>query len=36
MFPGLDLYYADPAQHVITAGHDLDYLDRGLSDMSEV
>ena len=29
-FPGLDLYHADPAQHIITAGfqvlHDLDDL----------
>ena len=32
-FPGLDLYYTDPAQHLITADCDLDYLDRDLSDV---
>ena len=29
MFPGLDMYFVDPAQHLITAGkdlHDLNYL----------
>ena len=26
MFAGLDLYYADLAQHLITAGLDLDDL----------
>ena len=26
MFPGLDLYCTDPAQHLITAGEDLDDL----------
>ena len=26
MFPGLDLYYTDPAQHIITAGYGLDDL----------
>ena len=34
MFPGLHLYYTDPAQYIITAGWDLDdidYLDRDLS-----
>ena len=34
MFPGLDTYYADPAQHLITAGQDLDDLDRDLSYLS--
>ena len=34
MFPGLDLYYPDPAQHLTTAGEDLDDLDRDLSDLS--
>ena len=29
MFPGLDLYQADGAQHLVTAGHDLDDLARG-------
>ena len=34
IFPGLDLYsYADPAQHITTAGQDLDYLDRDLSNV---
>ena len=36
-FPGLDLYYTAPAQHLITAGWDLDDLpftvDRHLSDV---
>ena len=31
--PGLDLYYADPAQHLITAGQELDDLDHDLSDV---
>ena len=34
MFPGLDLHCADPVQHLITAGLDLqtvDDLDRDLS-----
>ena len=35
-FPGLDLYYADPAQPLTTAGEELDYLDHDLSDLSEV
>ena len=26
VFPWLDLYFADPAQQLITAGQDLDYL----------
>ena len=30
-FPGLDLYYADLAQHLITAGWDVDDLDRDVS-----
>ena len=28
---GLDLYYADPAKQLITAGYDLGGLDRDLS-----
>ena len=36
MFLGLDLYYTDPAQHLITAGQDLDGLDRNLSDLSDL
>ena len=32
-FPGLDLYYAGPAQAVTSAGYDLDDLDRDLSDL---
>ena len=27
MFPGLGLYYADPAQPLTTAGEELGYLD---------
>ena len=32
MFPALDLYYADPAQPLNTAGEELliDYLDHDL------
>ena len=34
IFAGLDLYDADPAKHLITAGKDLlDDLDRDLSDV---
>ena len=33
MSPGLDLYYTDPAQHLRTAGYDLEDLDRDLSDV---
>ena len=36
VFPGLDLYHADPAQPVITTGKELDDLDHDLSDLSEV
>ena len=35
MVPGLDLYYADPAQHLTTAPYNLDDLDCDLSDLSE-
>ena len=31
MFPGLDLYYADPAQPLTRAGEELDYLDNDMS-----
>ena len=34
MFPGLELYYANPAQPLTTAGEELDYLDHDLSDLS--
>ena len=34
MFPGLGLYYADPAHPLTTAGEELDDLDRDLSDLS--
>ena len=34
MFPGMDLYYTDPAQHLRTAGYYLHDLDRDLSDPS--
>ena len=30
----LDLYYADPAQPLTTAGEELDELDHDLSDQS--
>ena len=33
MFPGLDLHYADPAQHPRRAGEELDDLDHDLSDL---
>ena len=33
MVPGLDLYYADAAQPLATAGEELDDLDRYLSDV---
>ena len=36
MFPGLDLHYTDPAQHLRTAGDELDDLDHDLSDLFEV
>ena len=32
----MDLYYTDPAQHLITAGWDLDDLDRDLSDLYDL
>lgn len=31
MFSGLDLYYADPAGALSTAGEELDYLYHDLS-----
>ena len=31
MFPGLDLYCADPALPLTTAGEELDNLDHDLS-----
>ena len=31
MVPGLDLRYTDPAQHIATAGWDIDVLDNDLS-----
>ena len=36
MFPGLDLYHAHPAQHIIPAGEEPDDLDRDLSDLYEM
>ena len=33
MFLGLDLYHADPAQPLITAGQALDDLDHHLSEV---
>ena len=34
MFPGLVLYYTDPAQPLTTAREELDDLDHDLSDLS--
>ena len=34
MLPGLDLYYADPAQPPTTASEEPDDLDHDLSDLS--
>ena len=34
MFPELDLYYADPAQPLVTAGEELDDLNHDLCDLS--
>ena len=34
MFPGLDLYCADSAQHLTTTDKHLDDLDHDLSDLS--
>ena len=31
----VDLYHTDPAQHLTTAGYDLDDLDHDLSDLSK-
>ena len=36
MFPGLDMYYADPAQHLTTAGEELGDLDHDLSEVCDV
>ena len=36
MFPGLDLYYTDPAQPFTTAGEEPEDLDRDLSDLCKV
>ena len=36
VFPGLDLYCADPAQPLTTAGEELDDLDHDLSDLSDL
>ena len=36
MFSGLDVYYADPAQPLTTAGEELDYLDDDLSKVSHL
>ena len=32
----MDLYYTDLAQQLVTAGEDLDDLDRDLSDLSDL
>ena len=36
MFPVLDLYYTDHAQHPIVAGEDLDDLNRDLADVLSI
>ena len=36
MRPGLDLYYADPAQSLTAAGDELDHLDHELSELCKV
>ena len=36
MSPGSDLLYPNPVQHTITACRDPDYLDRDLSDLSDI
>ena len=36
MFPGLVLYYTDPAQPLTTAREDLDDLAHDLSDLSDL
>ena len=35
MFPELDLYYADPAQPLVTAGEELDDLNHDLPEVWE-
>ena len=35
MFPGLDLYHADPAQPLTKAGAELHDFDHDLSDLSD-
>ena len=34
MYPGLDLYFADPAQPLTTVREELDNLDHDLYDLS--
>ena len=36
MFPGLDLYGTDPSQPLTTAREELDFLDRDISDLSDL
>ena len=36
MFPGVDLYCADPAQPLTTAGEKTSLLDHDLSDLSDL
>ena len=33
MYPGLDLYFADPAHPLTTAGEELDDLDHDLPEV---
>ena len=35
MLPGLDLYHADPAQPLTTAGEEVGELDHDLFDLSD-
>ena len=36
MLPGLDLYYTDPAQPLLTAAQDEDDLDHDMSDVCDL
>ena len=36
MFAGIALCCTDPVPHLVTAGYDLDGLDRDLSDLSDL
>ena len=36
IYPGWDVHHRETAQHLITAGYDLDDLDRDLSRMPDM